>query len=254
MKTLLFLGSKPIGFNCLKYLIANRNNLNLNIIGVLSNNNNSFGSEFSLKSLASENNINFYESLQEIESFKVDFLVSVQYHLILSQNHINIASILAFNLHMAPLPEFRGCNQFSFAIYNNFKTFGTTIHKMEDGIDDGDIIFEKRFAIPDNCLVNELYELTYSESLKLFIEKIPAIISGNYSLLPQKHLVAKRGTSIYYRKDILKLKTIDFNEGIEEVTKKVKATAMPGFEPPFYLHEGSKYYIIPEKNYKINKK
>lgn len=253
MITVLFLGSKPIGFNCLKYLIENRNILNINIIGVLSNNNASFGSEFSLKRLASENFINFYESLQEIESFKVDYLVSVQYHLILRQKHIDIARILAFNLHMAPLPELRGCNQFSFAIYNNFKTFGTTIHKIEDGIDNGDIIFERRFDIPDNCLVNELYELTDSESLKLFIEKIHSILNGNYSLQPQEQLVEIRGTSLNYRKDILKLKTIDFNEGIEEVTKKVKATAMPGFEPPFYLYEGSKYYIIPEKNYKINK-
>ena len=65
---------------------------------------------------------------------------------------------------MAPLPEYRGCNQFSFAIVDGKKEFGTTLHKMEEGIDNGDIIAESRFDIPENCFVKELYELTYKTS------------------------------------------------------------------------------------------
>ncbi|MBK8684503.1 MAG: hypothetical protein IPN26_05660 [Bacteroidetes bacterium] len=73
----------------------------------------------------------------------MDFLISVQYHQILNERHIQKARTLAINLHMAPLPEYRGCNQFSFAILDQYPEFGTTLHVMDERIDHGDILFEK---------------------------------------------------------------------------------------------------------------
>ena len=43
---------------------------------------------------------------------EVDIVLSVQYDQILRQCHIDKAGVIAINLHMAPLPEYRGCNQF----------------------------------------------------------------------------------------------------------------------------------------------
>ena len=61
---------------------------------------------------------------------------------------------------MAPLPEYKGCNQFSFAIIDEVNEFGTTIHEIEASIDSGPIIAEKRFFINNNLWVKDLYELT----------------------------------------------------------------------------------------------
>ena len=144
---------------------------------------------------------------------------------------------------MAPLPEYRGCNQFSFAIADGKTEFGTTVHKMEQNIDGGDILFERRFPIPFNCWVEELYQLTFDASLDLFIETLPAILAGNYPLQAQKDLIPSRGTSIHYRNEIHALKQIDLSLSKEEIEKRIRATAMPGFEPPFCIVNDEKLYF-----------
>ena len=253
MKKILFLGSKPIGYKCLHFLLQNTFTLNCKVVGILSNDNQRFDDSLSIRELASDFDIPFIEELDLILDMQdIDFIISIQYHLILRQKHIDIANKLAINLHMAPLPEYRGCNQFSFAIFNQAKIFGTTLHCLESGIDKGAIIAERRFQIQKGQDVKSLYDKTFEESIHLFQESIGSIISGSYNLKDQSSLLEERGSNTYYRKDIVKLKEINLNDTAEIITRKVRATAMPGYEPPFAIVEKKKYYIIPENQYKIN--
>ena len=251
MKKIAFLGSKPIGYKCLEFLLKNKEQLNAQVVAVFSNDNPRFGTELSIKKLAESNNIPFGVTLEDIMSCKeeFDYIISVQYHLILKPEQINKAKVLAINLHMAPLPEYRGCNQFSFAIYNQAKVFGTTIHQLEAGIDNGKIIVERRFPLTSDMMVKNLYDKTFTESVLLFEQNIGNILNNNFISISQDELIKERGTNIYYRKDISKLKQIDFGNSANEVARKVKATAMPGFEPPFTIIDEIKYYIIPESQY-----
>lgn len=249
MKKVLFLGSKPIGYNCLKYLFKSSKNLNIEIIGVLSNENLRFNSELSIVDFCNQNAITFIDDLDAICELDIDILISVQYHQILKSNHINCAKEIAVNLHMAPLPEYRGCNQFSFAIYNKSKVFGATLHRLEAGIDSGDIIFESRFDLPPDWSVKRLYDETEQQSFLLFKNNVHKLIKGDYTLHSQSSYLNVRDSNIYYRKDIRKLKSISLDATSDEIISKVNATAMPGFEPPFVLHNNKKYYIIPEEIY-----
>jgi methionyl-tRNA formyltransferase len=144
------------------------------------------------------------------------------------------------------LPEYRGCNQFSFAISENKKEFGTTIHKMDIGIDHGDLLFERRFPIPDNCWVEDLYQLTFNASIDLFIETIAAILKEDYTLTPQSNYIESRGTSIHYRNEIEKLKQIDLNWDQKKVELHIRATSMHGFEPPYTFIDNQKIYFSKE--------
>lgn len=251
MKRIAFLGSKPIGYKCLDFLLKNKQQLNCEVVAVFSNDNPRFGADLSIKKLAAENNISFGVTLDDILNCKeaFDYIISVQYHLILKDIHIAKAKKLAINLHMAPLPEYRGCNQFSFAIYNQATVFGTTLHQLEAGIDNGKIIAERRFNLTKEMMVKDLYDKTFEESIILFEENIGNILNGNFTITPQENLIAARGTNIYYRKDIAKLKEISLGDVANDVALKVKATAMPGFEPPFTIIDGTKFYIIPENQY-----
>lgn len=243
-KSLVFLGSKPIGYHCLYYLIRQKDQLGIEIAGLLTNDNPRFSTTLSLRTLAEEHGIPVFDSLDELPT--VDYLYSVQYHQILKEHHIHKAKKIALNLHMAPLPEYRGCNQFSFAIADQRDEFGTTIHQMDAGIDQGDIVFERRFKIPENCWVDELYELTFNASLDLFIETISEILNGNYTLTPQQQLVGERGTSLHYRSDINKLKEIDLNWSRDAIARHIRATYMPGFEPPYAMIGTQKIYFKKE--------
>lgn len=243
-KKVVFLGSKPIGYNCFKHLLSEQDNLNIDIVGVLTKKRKEFGGEHDLSALAKEHNIPVLNGLQELP--ECDILYSVQYHEILKQKHIDKAKKAAINLHMAPLPEYRGSNQFSYAIIEGKKEFGTTIHLMDTRIDHGDILFQSRFPIPEGCWINDLYELTYEASLKLFKYTLGHVINGKYERLSQQDVEHKYGTSLHYRDEIANLKEIDLNWDKEKIERHIRATSMPGFEPPYTLINGQKVYFTQE--------
>ena len=80
MKKILFLGSKPIGYKCLDFLLQNADSLRCEVIGVLSNDNQRFDNSLSIRKLTSDYGISYIEELDAILELKdIDFIISVQY-------------------------------------------------------------------------------------------------------------------------------------------------------------------------------
>jgi len=240
LRKLIFMGSKAIGCYCLKNLIERKEELQIEVVALFTNNRKLNDAHESVVSVAEHENIPVYGSLLDLEKHTdVDFIVSVQYHEILKEKHIHKAKRLAINLHMAPLPEYRGCNQFSFAILDSAPTFGTTIHLLDTGIDSGAIIAEKRFAIPQKPNVKYLYELTEKASEELFSETIKDILNGKFTPVEQAHLIPERGTSIHYRNEMNFLKKVDLSWDEEKIDRHIRATYFPPFPPPYASKDGN---------------
>jgi UDP-4-amino-4-deoxy-L-arabinose formyltransferase/UDP-glucuronic acid dehydrogenase (UDP-4-keto-hexauronic acid decarboxylating) len=60
---------------------------------------------------------------------------------------LEVPRLGAYNLHPGPLPGCAGLNAPSWAIYHGWQTHGVTLHRMEAGIDTGDIVFQEHFPI-----------------------------------------------------------------------------------------------------------
>ncbi len=243
LKKLVFLGSKPVGYQCFSYLLEHQSHLGIEIVGLLTRLRKEFGDGNDLTQLAEAHNIPVLKSLSELP--KCDILYSVQYHEILKPGHISKARELAVNLHMAPLPEYRGANQFTFAILEGKKEFGATIHKIDSRIDHGDILFQDRFPIPENCWVDDLYQLTLRSSVSLFKTTLEKVIIGDYTATPQQQLEKEHGTSLHYKNEMADLKIIDLAWDKEKIERTIRATSMPGFEPPYFMMDGKKVYMAP---------
>ncbi len=238
----VFLGSKPVGYQCLHYLIAQQEALDIKIVGLRTHIRKEFGAAGSdLGALAAAAGIPLLTSLDEMPA--CDIIYSVQHHELLRERHIRQAGRIAVNLHLAPLPEYRGCNQFSFAIMENAREFGVTIHQMDTRIDHGDILFESRFSIPENCWVSDLYELAFIAAVDLFKKSLPDLVAGNYTRIPQAALLDSRSTSLHFREEIGDLKAIDLNEPEELINRRIRATYMPGFAPPYIMVNGQKMLL-----------
>jgi methionyl-tRNA formyltransferase len=134
---IVFLGSKPIGYHCLQFLLEQKEALNVEVVGLCTRLRKEFSGESDLAGLAQKYNIPVFSSLNDIP--ECDIIYSVQHHELLKAEHIQKAKNIAVNLHLAPLPEYRGCNQFSFAIMDEAKEFGATIHQIDTRIDHGDV-------------------------------------------------------------------------------------------------------------------
>ncbi len=241
---MIFLGSKPVGYACFAELLAQKDVLNVTITGLMTQARKEFGGDHDLKALAAEHGIPVFDSLDELP--ECDIIYSVQYHEILKAEHIAKAGQIAVNLHMAPLPEYRGSNQFSYAIIENKTEFGTTIHRIDTRIDHGDILFQKRFPIPEGCYIGELYQLTFEASVQLFKDSLGKIVAGDYQPVPQAALEGDYGTALHFRNEINALKQIDLNWDKATIERHIRATMMPGFEPPYCIINGEKLYFSKE--------
>ena len=59
-------------------------------------------------------------------------------------------------------------------------------------------------------------------------------------------MVNKRNTSLHYRKEIEQIKNIDLNWSKDKISRYIRATYMPNFEPPFTIINNQKFYFKRE--------
>ena len=103
MKKVVFLGSKFVGYECLKHLYDQRNRLDLELIAVLTNLRGEKIIEF-----CREKSITIIDNLDEFANFEsCDIAISAQYHKILKKEHIEKArkSLSIFILLLYPSTE-----------------------------------------------------------------------------------------------------------------------------------------------------
>lgn len=240
MKSIVFLGAKDIAVHCLQWLLDHAANHNVEVIGIGTALRS--GSPNPITDIAEQYKIPLLAHQDDIP--ECDYIVSVQYHDILTATNIKKARLLAINLHLAPIPEYRGCNQFSFAIYNQETTFGVTLHEMTARIDHGNIIAEDRFDIAPDIWVEELWKDSNERGKRLFEKTLPLIFDNNYSL--QDWTKLGRTERLYYRKDIDLLKKINLETDTEDVIdRKLRACSMPGFPPPYTIINNKKINLTP---------
>ena len=91
--------------------------------------------------------------------------ISFGYRHILSKNTIRAINCPIINLHMSFLPYNKGAHPIFWAFYDGNEC-GVTIHELNEGIDDGPIIFRKKVEIDDQ----KFTFLRAHQRLKLEIE------------------------------------------------------------------------------------
>ena len=62
------------------------------------------------------------------------------------------------NVHLAPLPKYRGRHPLHWALINGEKEFGFTVHKMDADFDSGEIYWQEKVPIEPGMSVEELRE------------------------------------------------------------------------------------------------
>ncbi|WP_415719293.1 formyltransferase family protein [Maridesulfovibrio sp.] len=115
------------------------------------------------------------------------------YNLIVSfgYSHIIPAEFLekhprkTINLHISYLPFNRGAHPNFWAFYDG-TPHGVTIHEVDQGVDTGDIIYQKKVSFSDEKNFAETYARLISEIEQLFIENIPDLLAGDYTPASQQ--------------------------------------------------------------------
>ena len=130
-----------------------------------------------------EKSINDPKSIDKIKSFDPALLISVAGNQIFKKPIIELAPKGCLNLHTALLPKYRGLMPTFWVMKNNEKETGVSIFFVDEGIDSGPIIVQKKVEI-GNRSQSELIKHTKLLGMEGIIEAVNKIHTGKYDLIP----------------------------------------------------------------------
>ncbi len=173
---------------------------------------------------------------------RYDFIISYRSSVILSNKEISMANNAAINLHPGP-PKYRGIGCLNYALYNNEKKYGFTIHLINKKIDYGKILFVKYFTINKKITVTNLLDKTHDQCVKYSKPFFRNILKNptKINLYKDKFKKEKWSKIIKNKIELNKFYRIE-NFDLKEVEKKIRATNYLNFKP--YIQIGINKFIL----------
>jgi len=126
--------------------------------------------------------VNSSESLELINSYKPDLLISIAGNEVFKRPVIELAPKKCLNLHTALLPKYRGLMPTFWVMKNNEKYTGVSVFFVDEGIDSGPILVQKKIEIGDRTL-EDLIRHTKKVGMDAVLEAIELIHENNYQLI-----------------------------------------------------------------------
>lgn len=169
--------------------------------------------------------VNSEEFYQIAQKYKCDLFVSMSYNQIFKKKIYSLPKYNTINCHAGKLPLYRGRNILNWALINDEKEFGITVHYVDDGIDTGDIIIQETYPITDSDNYSTLLNTAFEQCPRLLYSAIKQIQQGVFVRIPQD-IISKYG--LYCGMRNVGDELIDWNQTSREIFNFVRAICMPG--------------------------
>src|SRR5947207_3624544 len=130
------------------------------------------------------------QAIEEIRALKPDVVVVMAYGQILPRDVLEISKIACLNLHASLLPRGRGAAPIQAAIAAGDRETGITIMYMDEGLDTGDILLQRKFEIGPNETGESLHNRLAEIAPEALVESLGLLSSGNASRTPQDRALA----------------------------------------------------------------
>lgn len=137
--------------------------------------------------------------LPQVMKDKADLWVSVHYPRIFKKDEIALPKLGIVNVHNSYLPWNRGAHACTWAIIDQ-TPHGATMHWIDEGIDTGPILIQRRVDIEPDDTAESLYQRTADVEVEIFKIGMDMILSGN----PRKLAQIGEGT-FHYKRDFERL-------------------------------------------------
>jgi methionyl-tRNA formyltransferase len=158
------------------------------------------------------------EAVSYLKGLNADLFVVISFGQILKREVLSIPKLFAINLHGSLLPKYRGAAPTNWAVINGDAASGVTVIKMNEKMDEGDIVSRRKLAIEADDT-----NATFSEKLSrvgadLLVETID-IIKNNKRMNFEK----QNETEATYAPKLKKEDgCIDWNEPASKIHNKVR--------------------------------
>ncbi len=141
------------------------------------------------------------EFVKKLESLKPDIQVVVAFRM-LPEVVWRIPGKGTFNLHASLLPLYRGAAPINHVILNGEKETGVTTFLIDEQIDTGNILLQRKTAIGERESAGELHDRLMSMGSDLVLETIRGLADGALKPIPQDQFISppdglKKAPKIY---------------------------------------------------------
>ena len=170
-------------------------------------------------------NVNSDSFINQILPLKCNLFVSMSYNQIFKKKILSLPEFKTINCHAGKLPFYRGRNILNWALINDEKEFGITVHYVDVGIDTGDIILQRSYPITDDDSYSTLLNKSYIECARILCDSISLIISNNINIIKQQSIDE---VGSYMRKRVEGDEILSWNQSSRQIFNFVRALSHPG--------------------------
>ena len=154
-----------------------------------------FAKEQGLNVLQPEN-LKDEQFVAQLESLKADLFVVVAFRM-LPKVIWTMPPKGTINLHASLLPQLRGAAPINWAIMNGLTETGVTTFFINEVIDTGKIIDQRKVSIGENMNCGELHDVLKNEGAQLLLETINQLSRGGIQALEQETNVSTEAPKIF---------------------------------------------------------
>ena len=114
------------------------------------------------------------------------------------------------------------------------KETGVTLHKIDNGIDTGDIIDQISYEITNDMTCRDVYLHNIKYGTDVIIRNIDKLLNHNFITMKQDD-----SKSSYYSKDSIDYKNlfISLNEPQDVINRKLRAFTFEEYQKPKYMRD-----------------
>ena len=171
-----------------------------------------------------------------------DMILSLGYWRIIPKEIIDASPMGILNLHHSYKLQYRGRHTVSWAIINEEKFHGTTLHYMSKALDDGPILSSRKVPISPDDTAFTLFTRVNDVGLTMLKEMLPIALDPERV----KHVKLQQPDERYslYKKNDLKHEIPSTMLADDKTfAKHVRALTFPGMPPPYVIMNGIKIYL-----------
>ena len=158
------------------------------------------------------------QAIEDIGGLKPDVIVVMAYGQILPRDVLEIPKIACLNLHASLLPRWRGAAPIQAAIAGGDLETGITVMHMDEGLDTGDILLQRRIDIRSNDTGGSLHDRLAQIAPEALLESLRLLATNAAPRIPQDNSLATYAPKLK-RED----GRIDWSEPAQTIERKIHA-------------------------------
>lgn len=194
-KRVIFIGSKQIGFECLK-LMYRLNKKDLIGAVTIDDQKDTRTCYREIKNFCEQEKIKLHlvkdrsEFNRIIKKIKPDFGIVVGWYWMIDADVLKTVSGGFVGIHASLLPKYRGGAPLVWAMINGEQSAGVTLFSFTEGMDDGGIWGQKRIKVKDSDYISDVLLKIEKQALLLIKENYLKILSNSKKPKIQNHRLA----------------------------------------------------------------